>query len=227
MSRGESLLIGTYSGLYSYSSETHQLALLNRKARDKSVTAMFEKGGTLYWAAANGEVYSLSDDNTPEVLHRFSSPVKRILEFHDKIIFALSDGGVYSLSESKMTVLIDSTQYPSEVSLNDILVYGDMLLLLTGEGIIVVNQKMETLGNFCSQEIVLKGALSEKYIYFATHSSGIIIYDTMAEDIALWDLKTGMPSLNIPAIEVWGNRVIISTPEKGILLIDEELQEKL
>jgi len=227
MDNGEGLYIGTYSGLYSYDPDTQNLSLLNQQVRDKSVTSLFEKEGILYWAAANGEVFSLSTDSSPFFVHKFSSSVKRILEYQNNIVFALSDGSIYSLSDHEITALIIAEQHSTVITLNDIMKYRDMLLLLTGDGVIVLDQSMKILGKYCSDSIVLKGTLSEKYIYFATHSSGIIVYDTISKDISLWDLKMGISSLNIPAIEIWGNQIIVSTPEKGILLIDEELQEKL
>ncbi|MBB6478811.1 hypothetical protein [Spirochaeta isovalerica] len=223
--------IGTYSGLYQYSLQTNRLTLINGTVEDKSVTAITLIDGSLFWSTARGVLIRNSEiapENTTEI-YRFQSGVKRLLNYRGHLLAGLSDGRIMHLKTDgtfEQWISLDDL-LQENTTINDMIIFREKLYLMTDRGLIIMNPDGEIVQQILTDMIIIKGTASNKNIYVATHSSGIVIYDTISEKWSQWGLKAGLPSLNIPAIGFFKGRVVLSIPNKGILLIDEELQEKL
>lgn len=223
------LYIGTYSGLYLYDMSKNTLSILNESLRDRSAIALSLFRGKIIWSTVKGDLLALDDSGLPILYIKGESVINTMLNYDDYLLIGQSSGSILISKEEKIFFewFNLNEKFSDRVYLNDMLIFHDRLYLLTSMGLIIIDRNGDIINHLLPGETLLEGIATERYIYCATHSSGVIVYDTINGNIKRWDLKIGVPSLHIPAIGVLKNKVILSIPEKGILLIDEELQEKL
>lgn len=222
------LVIASYASLMKHTSASDKIELLISGGGDRSVLALSQLGDHYYFGTTGGSFYQYDGQGIEELVH-FDSPVKSIKNGHNKLMIFTAKGNLYlyDLLTGRYEEFDFTGLEIEDLSVNDMEIWGNSYFLSTSEGLIIYDHRKEEFSRLYHDAVLLCSASSERYIYWGTHSTGLIIYDKIKKTYSQWGLEMGLPSLNITAIEADGEEVILGFPDKGLLIINEEIHEKI
>lgn len=217
------IYISSYSGLYVYNETDAALTDISSLTGGKTVLSMEPSDEGLYLGTTDGCLLLLKNNKIREILN-VNSSIRSIEIAGDNAVIGSGNGNI---------VQLDRYTGASEIlcrtkgRINDLLYTEDALYIADDSGLMKYEYREEILTVLFSENRFLSIGESGKYIYFGTHSTGLFIYDKIHGNYKSWDLETGLPVREITALSGRDDEIVIGFPEKGLLIIDEEIHEKL
>ena len=223
------LLISSYAGLYSYNFNSEELIYHKSDFSENRIKTMSIINKNVFLGTAGGQILTWNPTAYKLLGTIRNAPINTIVHLNGKILLGTSGSGLWEyISEDNIFLSVKNVNSViSEKNINHISYFNDQYWISTfGSGLYTFES------NFTDAEIVnkknwiLSSCHSENHIYFGTHSAGVIFYDKITEKWDKWDLKNGLTSLYIPSIYIRDELLYISVPDKGIIIINEQIHEQ-
>lgn len=224
------IVITSFSGLYIYFPDTGKLLYLSDGKDDKTFLSMCRVQDSLYIGSSGGSIYKMEINGVlEEIVNIKNSPIKTLEYFDESLFIGTSGEGLYeySIDENKISSVDPVNQYLQFGKINFISFFNDLYWISAAEeGLIIISS------NFAPDSIIKKegwyyaSCQSENYIYFGTHRDGLMFYDKIDDKWFSWGLKNGLSSLYIPSLHTERGNLFLSTPDKGIIIINEQIHEQ-
>lgn len=229
LSLNDKIVISSYSGLFVYETTSEEIINLSSKLIDRGFISLCKIGSKIYAGTAKGYLYSWDSDGLELALTVRNTPISLISYVNGYIIIGLSGKGLhlFNLIDSSLTPVDFVNNYISDQTVNVVSFFDDRYYVgTTGDGLLSFNKNLEIKKIDVESHSILCSSQSENIIYFGTHDNGLLFYDKIKEKWSSWSFTEGLSSLYIPAVFFHNENIYISTPDKGIVIINEQVHEK-
>ncbi|MCP4178349.1 MAG: hypothetical protein GY756_11330, partial [bacterium] len=174
------LLIATYSGLYSYNPVTDKLKYHRSTFKDNRLKTMTVFENDVYLGTTGGQILKWNFDDFLLLGSINNIPINIISIIDDRVVIGTAGKGVFEYNLEKDLILpinIVNDQL-SNKNITAISYFDESFWLGTfGEGIYVFDYSLNKISEHYKKRIILSSAQSEENIYFGTHHKGLFFYN--------------------------------------------------
>lgn len=229
LSYEDRILISSYSGLFSYDPISETIEYLSDNFPNRGFISICKVNDIVYLGTARGSIYTLDSDNLKFIKSIGNAPVSLISFVNEYIVVGISGAGLFIYTpENDSIEPINVINDQLEDKRVNVVAYFDGLYYVAtfGDGLLSFYPNLERKKMNQSNISVISTAQSRDIIYFGTHRDGLLFYDRIEGIWNNWGFSEGLSSLYIPAIYYYEENIYLSIPDRGIVIINEQIHEK-
>jgi len=222
------LLIGTYSGLYSFDFQTEKLTYHYNKYGDNRIKTMVISNNKLLIGTTGGQILSWDHVEFSLLSTIRNTPINIIKIIKNNIIIGTAGKGLYLLNINNRSIepLDYINNQISEKNITTISLFNNFFWLGSfGGGIYIFDELLNHIITNRNYKWIFSSTQSDNRIYFGTHSDGLVFYSLKSNKWFNWGLEEGLSSLYLPSLYYINKKIFISLPDKGIVIIDEQAHD--
>jgi ligand-binding sensor domain-containing protein len=225
------LFITSYNSFYSYNTETQELINQSEELPGVQFTALCLVEDSLFLGTSRGKLYRWDIRGFNLLTDLNDCAIKTIKYLNYRVFIGTSGKGLFEYDRQKERCfsLTDTSGIDEDIKISNITIFDNKFWInATDKGLYTFNLDLELKsGKLVNKENwILCSAQSENFIYFGTYNDGILFYDRIKKVWGSWGLRNGLSSLYIPSLYFLDNNLYISTPDKGIVIINEKIHEQ-
>lgn len=224
----ENLIITSFSGLYTFNFSDKTLKRESLGAKYKNLTSLCVIDQSVFLGTVDGRLLQWKNGEITELMKIKNSVITGIYFTGERLLLGTSHSGVYEyIRETGLNNPINSVNSKLNNGKITFISYFDDKYWIgaAGDGLLVFDSDLNSLLTSEQNLWFLSSCQSDHVIYFGTHSDGVLFYDSMSKKRSAWGIEDGLSSLYIPSLFQANGSVFISTPDKGIVIISEEIHE--
>lgn len=227
--KGSELIITSFSGLYLYDIREHLLSQKFSNEIKLNITSLEVGDESILLGTANGRLMEFKGSILVELLQIKKNIITAIYCRDNFIYVGTSHSGVYKFDRltGELNTMVFINNHLKNGKISFITKFDEKFWLgSAGDGLLVFDGKNGKLLAEDRDHWYLSTSQSENIIYFGTHGDGLLYYDRIKKEKQAWGIRDGLSSLYIPTLFQANGKIYISTPDEGIVIINEEIHEE-
>ncbi|MBI9100673.1 MAG: hypothetical protein JEY91_19530, partial [Spirochaetaceae bacterium] len=225
------LVISSFSGIYMYNLNTDEMTEPLDKTLETSIITMCNSGNIVYLGSTDGSLYKWDLHNMvfTKIFHLDKRSISAVNLLNGRLLAGTNRGELFEIREnSGIYSPVNPVNEMTEGSKITFIKFFDKKFWIgaSGSGLLLFDRDLSSGEIVNDKSWFLSSSQSKNFIYFGTHGDGILIYDRIGSTWLEWGIRNGLSSLYIPSLYCKDDNLYISTPDEGIVIINEQIHEQ-